>query len=112
MDEKVIAKALFKKLSALRATLSDEEQALLDRMVEGEFDVEAHLRVQPAADERRPIPDADERRPFPATDERRPKPDADEAAAHYYNVCVSDRHDSERADYTDSDKEGPRIRRI
>ena len=50
MDEKVIAKALFKKLSALRATLSDDEQALLDRMVEGEFDVEAHRRAQPAAD--------------------------------------------------------------
>ena len=73
MDEKVVAKGLFKKLSALRATLSDEEQALLDRMVEGEYEVEAHRRIQPVADDRRPIPDADERRPIPV---------ADEAAAH------------------------------
>lgn len=83
MDEKAVATGLFKKLSALRATLSDEEQALLDRMVEGEFDVEAHLRVQPAADDRRPNPDADEAaahlRVQPAADERRPNPRADEA---------------------------------
>ena len=68
MDEKVVAKGLFKKLSALRATLSDEEQALLDRMVEGEYEVEAHRRIQPVADDRRPIPDADERRPIPDAD--------------------------------------------
>ena len=35
MDEKLVAKGLFKKLSALRATLRDEEQTLLDRMSEG-----------------------------------------------------------------------------
>jgi len=36
------AKTLYKKLSALRATLSDEEQALLDNMITGEFDVQGH----------------------------------------------------------------------
>jgi len=71
MDEKQTAKVLFKKLSALRATLSDDEQTLLDALVQGEYEVSAHgmtakaaagrvyqdadeaaahLRVQPAAD--------------------------------------------------------------
>lgn len=36
MGEKSVYKSLFKKLSALRATLTDEEQTLLDRMVTGE----------------------------------------------------------------------------
>ena len=39
------AKTLYKKLSALRATLSDEEQALLDNMITGEFDVQGHKFV-------------------------------------------------------------------
>ena len=42
MDDKQVAKALFKKLSALRATLSDEEQELLDAIVQGDYEVAAH----------------------------------------------------------------------
>ncbi|MCL4805694.1 MAG: hypothetical protein KJ046_15435 [Anaerolineae bacterium] len=38
MGEKSVYKSLFKKLSALRATLTDEEQMLLDRMVTGEHE--------------------------------------------------------------------------
>ena len=42
MDQKQASKLLFKKLSALRATLSDEEQLLLDSLLVGEFAVTAH----------------------------------------------------------------------
>ena len=44
MDEKQtqVAESLYKKLSALRATLDDNEQALLDDIVTGDFDVEGH----------------------------------------------------------------------
>jgi hypothetical protein len=49
MDEKLfsITKRVLKKLSALRATLSDDERVILDRMVTGAaiFDVETHAMV-------------------------------------------------------------------
>lgn len=43
MDEKSVSKSLFKKLSALRATLTDEEQVMLDQMVSGDYEVRAHV---------------------------------------------------------------------
>lgn len=52
MDQKGIPKLLFKKLSALRATLSDEEQWLLDSLLLGEHKVSDD---NPAAS--RPAPD-------------------------------------------------------
>jgi hypothetical protein len=79
MDEKQVAKSVVKKLSALRATLSDEEQAALDRMVEGDYAV-AHLRVQTAADDR----------VFAGADER-VFADADEAVAHLRIKAADDR---------------------
>jgi hypothetical protein len=42
MDEKQVERSLFKKLSALRATLTDEEQMLLDELLTGEHEVTAH----------------------------------------------------------------------
>lgn len=49
MDEKMVTKSLFKKLTAPRATLSDEEQALLDELVVGEHEASAHGMVKGAA---------------------------------------------------------------
>jgi len=50
MDEKQISttKRVIKKLSALRATLHDDERAILDRMVTGvvSLDVEGHVMIQ------------------------------------------------------------------
>ncbi len=50
MDEKqaVIVKRVLKKLSALRATLSDEERAILDTLINVEVDVEAHAMIDKA----------------------------------------------------------------
>jgi hypothetical protein len=47
MNETAATKQVLKKLSALRATLTDEEQAVLDSMIiSGEDDVAAHsMRV-------------------------------------------------------------------
>lgn len=42
MDEKAVSKALFKKISALRVTLTDEEQEMLDQIVSGDYEVNAH----------------------------------------------------------------------
>ncbi|MFO7661327.1 MAG: hypothetical protein R6X18_01915 [Chloroflexota bacterium] len=42
MDQKQVEKNLFKKMSALRATLTDEEQTLLDALLIGEHEVSAH----------------------------------------------------------------------
>ena len=53
------SKTLYKKLSALRATLSDEEQALLDNMITGEFDVEGHRFMKPSVG-KPTVGDADE----------------------------------------------------
>lgn len=117
MDEKAVAKGLFKKLSALRATLSDDEQALLDKMLEGEYDVEAHLRIQPAADERRITKGADERRITkgadeaeahlriqPAADDRWPSPEADEAVAHKKAPPAADAKAAFRVIYNPDDE--------
>jgi hypothetical protein len=61
MDEKQIAstKKVLKKLSAMRVTLSDDERAILDRLVTGavSFDVEAHvLADKPSADVLQTVP--------------------------------------------------------
>ncbi len=42
MDKQVVSRNLFKKLSALRATLTDEEQELLDSLLLGEYEISAH----------------------------------------------------------------------
>jgi len=108
MDEKAVAKGLFKKLSALRATLSDDEQALLDKMLEGEYDVEAHLRIQPAADERRITKGADERRITKGADERRITKGADEAEAHLrIQPAADDRWPCPEADEAVAHKKAP-----
>ena len=84
MDEKQVAKALFKKLSALRATLSDDEQALLDTVVQGEYEVSAHGMTAKAATGR-VYQDADEAAAHGMTAKAatgRVYQDANEAAAH------------------------------
>ncbi|HOU41310.1 MAG TPA: hypothetical protein PK829_08585, partial [Promineifilum sp.] len=84
MDEKQTAKALFKKLSALRATLSDDEQALLDALVQGEYEATAHGMTAKAATGR-VYQDADEAAAHGMTAKAsagRVTHDADEAAAH------------------------------
>jgi hypothetical protein len=42
---KSISRSLFKKLSALRATLTDEEQILLDSLVVGHYQFAAHRSI-------------------------------------------------------------------
>ena len=42
MDKQLVSRNLFKKLSALRATLTDEEQQLLDSMLVGQHEISAH----------------------------------------------------------------------
>ncbi|MFN2138787.1 MAG: hypothetical protein ACK2UK_22715, partial [Candidatus Promineifilaceae bacterium] len=42
MSQKNAAIAVAKKLSALRATLEDDEQLVLDAMIEGDYSVSAH----------------------------------------------------------------------
>ena len=45
-DSIVVMQGLLKKLSAVRMTLSDEERALLDQLIEGsQVDVEAHAKA-------------------------------------------------------------------
>lgn len=48
MDERSISQALFKKISALRVTLTDEEQELLDQIVSGDYEVNAHRAMKGA----------------------------------------------------------------
>jgi hypothetical protein len=42
MASRQISKSVFKKLSALRATLTDEEQKILDGVLEGEHEIFAN----------------------------------------------------------------------
>jgi len=42
MASRQISKSVFKKLSALRATLTDEEQKILDEVLEGEHEIFAY----------------------------------------------------------------------
>jgi hypothetical protein len=42
MNQKNAAITVAKKLSALRATLEDDEQLILDAMIEGDYSVAAH----------------------------------------------------------------------
>jgi hypothetical protein len=82
-NDKAILKSLLTKLSAVRMTLNDEEQAVLDLLVQGSLvEVEAH-RMERRVDEGR-YPKADEvvahRLEHRIDDAREPK--ADEVVAH------------------------------
>jgi hypothetical protein len=45
MAGRQISKSVFKKLSALRATLTDEEQYILDGVLEGEHEIFAYATI-------------------------------------------------------------------
>ncbi len=106
MDEKQTAKVLFKKLSALRATLSDEEQALLDALVQGEYEVSAHGMTAKAATGR-VFQDADEAAAHGMTAKAatgRVFQDADEAVAHLRVQPAADAKVTYRVVYNPDDE--------
>ncbi len=60
MTENAAATSLFKKMSALRATLNDEEQALLDSLLVGEHAVTAHKMNVAGATQKASAADAED----------------------------------------------------
>lgn len=98
MDEKAVSKALFKKISALRVTLSDEEQMMLDQMVTGDYEVRAHSAITEAARSGQTAAVAGR------TIVYRIATDADEVVAHRY-AMQSERIATMRVKY-DSEKKG------
>jgi hypothetical protein len=82
MDQSQAAKSVAKKLSALRATLDDEEQRYLDGIVEGSYSVSAHAMDAARTRARTRDEDEAEAHAMDAARTRARTRDEDEAEAH------------------------------